>query len=118
MAFFTLISILPEDFTCVIKVDCQALLNTFYEVLHNTTPSKTYRRPMYHLWALIYNWINAKRLHISVQKVKGHFTNVINERADLLAKKGLISPSFPPSLSRHKTYVTTFSVFLPSQKTI
>src|SRR3954454_1156907 len=24
----------------------------------------------------------------------------------------------PPSLSRHKTYVTTFSVFLPSQKTI
>src|SRR3954449_9591545 len=24
----------------------------------------------------------------------------------------------PPSLSRHKTYVITFSVFLPSQKTI
>src|SRR4051812_27872153 len=84
MAFFTLIFILPEDFTCVIKVDCQAFLNTFYEVLYNTTSFKTYRRPMYHLWALIYNWINAKRLHISVQKVKCHFTNVINERQTFL----------------------------------
>src|SRR3954452_10868599 len=112
MTFFTLISILPEDFTCVIKVDCQALLNTFYEVLHNTTPSKIYRRPMYHLWALIYNWINAKRLHISVQKVKGHSMNVINERADLLAKKDLVSPSFiitPQDICHHLQCFPTFS---------
>src|SRR4051794_18654395 len=112
MAFFVLISILPEDFTCTIKVDCQALLNTFYEVLYNTTPSKTYRRPMFQLWTLIYAWINTKRLCITVQKVKGHSTNIINERADFLAKKGLVSPSFiitPNDIHQHLQCFPTFS---------
>jgi hypothetical protein len=107
MAFFALISIFPEDFTCTIKVDCQAFLNTFYEVLYNITPSKTYRRPMFHLWTLIYDWINMKRFCISVQKVKSHSTNIINEWV-----LGLTSPSFiitPNDIHHHLQCFSNFS---------
>src|SRR3954447_13231568 len=117
MTFFTLISILPEDFNCVIKVDCQALLNTFYEVLHNTTPSKTYRRPMYHLWALIYSTTGLMQSGFIFQyrKLKAIPRTSLMKGQTFLQKRASF---LPPSLSRHKTYVTTFSVFLPSQKTI
>ena len=67
---------------------------------------------MFHLWALIDKWINTKRLHITVLKVKGHSTNVINERADFLAKKGLTSPSFiisPNDIRHHIQGFPTFS---------
>src|SRR5215212_8524260 len=39
MAFFTLLSVLPNNFTCTIRVDCQALISTYHNVIYNITPS-------------------------------------------------------------------------------
>jgi len=53
IALFVLVSIFPADFTCSIKTDCQALIDTFTEVLFNTHPSRDLKRPLFQIWSLI-----------------------------------------------------------------
>src|SRR5215204_5133357 len=46
------------------------------------------------MWNLINHWVHSRNLNLQLIKVKGHSANFLNDKADSLARNGLVSLSF------------------------
>src|SRR4051812_17385869 len=84
MTFFVLLSIISDNTQCTVHSDCQSLINTFNNVIHNIESAQRYRRPIFSIWNLILTWIQKRNITVILVKVKEHLDDALNQHTDEL----------------------------------
>src|SRR5437016_2875023 len=107
-AILSIIEQLPSGAKVTISLDSQLVIDNIRSIIHTVDRFDKYllKLPNHHLWAKLRHLIKDNNIILTLIKVKAHSDDDLNNRADVLAKRGALL-SLPPIPQ------DTYSSFIP-----